>query len=141
MTTGAAASHDYQIGVLLECGPEEGCDGIAVDNHASMCHRGLDERPAPTLLEQGDHVIPMSHRRHDQSVVEARQQPHGVDSNDFSDRVFDEGCCPFKGTFGVFRAIDADDDAARGAHGCLRIEVDGPSAFIEKIGCMTVTPP
>ncbi len=132
MTSRAAATHDDEIRLLLESGPEEGSDGIAVDNDTAVNDRSLDERSAPTLFEQGDHVISVSHRRYERPVIEARQQAHGMHGNDLSGRTLDEGCCPREGTCGVFRAIDADDDATRRAHSCLPIN--------GRRGCMTEVP-
>ncbi len=140
MTPRAAASYDDEIGALLERSPEEGCDGIAVDNHTAMSHGSLDERSTPLLLEQGDQVISLPHRRHDRPVVEASQQAHGVDRHDLPVRAFDEGCRPCERTRGVTRAIDADDDAAWRTHPCRRKGIAGLSSVKEIRRCMTVTP-
>ena len=97
MTTRAAASHDNKVGFLLERRSEQRCHGIAVDDETAVDDCSVDERSAPLLLEQGDHLAPEPHRWHERPVVEVCQQAQGVHSDDLCARAFDEGCCPFEG--------------------------------------------
>ncbi len=94
MTTSSATSHHEEVSFLLTCGSEERCHGVTVDHHTAVGHRSLGEWSAPLLLEQGDHLVSVTHRRYDRPLAEVCQQTQGVHGDDLPTGAFDQGRCP-----------------------------------------------